>query len=73
MKVKELITQLQKHDAEDEVLALVFYAEEFLLNKDGKVWADAIADAEANIDEPESDIIDIINNTIDEIRSQANG
>jgi hypothetical protein len=73
MKVKELITQLQKHNAEDEILALVFYAEEFLLNKDGKVWADAIADAEANIDEPESDIIDIINNTIDEIRSQANG
>jgi hypothetical protein len=73
MKVKELITQLQKHDADDEILALVFYAEEFLLNKDGKVWADAIADAEANIDEPESDIIDIINNTIDEIRSQANG
>jgi hypothetical protein len=73
MKVKELITQLQKHDAEDEILALVFYAEEFLLNKDGKVWADAIVDAEANIDEPESDIIDIINNTIDEIRSQANG
>jgi hypothetical protein len=73
MKVNELIAQLQQHDGNDEVLALVFYAEEFLLNKDGKVWADAIADAEANIDEPESDIIDIINNTIDEIRSQANG
>jgi hypothetical protein len=73
MKVNELITQLQKHDGNDEVLALVFYAEEFLLNKDGKVWVDAIADAEANIDEPESDIIDIINSTIDEIRGQANG
>lgn len=70
MKVKELKAQLQRHHDEDEVLALVFYADDFTLNKDSKVWAEAIVDAEANVDEPESDIIDIINNAIDEVRSQ---
>lgn len=70
MKVKELKAQLQRHHDEDEVLALVFYADDFTLNKDSKVWAEAVVDAEANVDEPESDIIDIINNAIDEVRSQ---
>ena len=73
MKVNELIAQLQKHDGNDEVLALVFYANDFTLNKNSQVWAQAIEDAEANVDEPESDIIDIINSAIDEVRGQANG
>jgi len=73
MKVNELIAQLQKHDGNDEVLALVFYADDFTLNKNSQVWAQAIEDAEANVDEPESDIIDIINSAIDEVRGQANG
>lgn len=73
MKVNELIAQLQKHDGNDEVLALVFYANDFTLNKNSQVWAQAIEDAEANVDEPESDIIDIINSAIDEVMGQANG
>jgi hypothetical protein len=73
MKVNELITQLQKHDGNDEVLALVFYADDFMMSKHSKVWAEAIEDAEANVDEPESDIIDIINSAIDEVRGQTNG
>lgn len=73
MKVNELIAQLQQHDGNDEVLALVFYANDFTLNKNSQVWAQAIEDAEANVDEPESDIIDIINSAIDEVRGQANG